>query len=61
MQVFNKENVTALQSTCDKISSICKEQVEGDLMLTQKIFLGELIKEFYSNPIVLFSGILPKD
>lgn len=55
---FTKENVQALKTTCDKISGLTKESSDGQLMLTQLEFLGNLIKEFRDNPIVKNSGIL---
>lgn len=55
---FTKENVQALKLTCDKISGLTKESVDGQFMLTQLEFLGNLIKEFRDNPIVKNSGII---
>lgn len=56
--MFNKENLLALQSICVKINNLCAENVDGDLMLSQKMFLGALIKDFANTPIVAMSGII---
>jgi hypothetical protein len=55
-EIFTNENVEALKDTCNKISSLLNESIDGDLMLSQKMFLGELISEFKSNTIVAKSG-----
>jgi hypothetical protein len=55
--MFNNEKLVALQSICVKINNLCAEQVDGNLTYSQMIFLGSLIKEFMTTPIVLSSGI----
>jgi len=57
-ETFTKENFEKLQSTCEKIIALCKENVDGNLMFCQLTFLGDNIKEFASNPIVKNSGII---
>ena len=57
-ETFTKENFEKLQSTCEKIISLCKENVDGSLMFSQLEFLGGNIKEFAKNPIVKNSGLI---
>jgi len=57
-EIFTSENFDSLQKTCDKINLLCKENVDGDLMYSQKIFSKDLILEFVKNPIVSNSGII---
>lgn len=57
-ETFTKENFENLQSACEKIISLCKENVDGNLMFCQTIFLGENIKDFMRNPIVKNSGLI---
>jgi hypothetical protein len=57
-QTFTKENFDQLKSTCQKIISLSEENIDGNLMYTQMVFLGENIKEFVENPIVKNSGIV---
>ena len=59
--MFNQENLTDLQSTCTKIANVCSEQVDGFLMYSQMICLGELIKDFINNPIVKSSGVIERE
>ena len=56
--MFNETNIEALKRTCEKIISLTNEHVNGDLMLSQKMLLGDNIKEFIKNPIVETSGLL---
>ena len=58
-ETFTKKNFEDLQSTCEKIISLCKENVDGSLMASQLIFLGDNIADFVENPIVKTSGLLP--
>ena len=57
-QTFSKKNIDDLSSVCHKIISLLEQNVDGSLMMTQLMFLGEDIKEFVENPIVKNSGIL---
>jgi len=58
--IFNLHTLAELKETATKITNLCNEQVQGELMLSQKLFLAALIQEFIDNPIVKNSGILPK-
>jgi hypothetical protein len=58
-ETFSKENFEKLMAICNQIISVASENVDGALMATQMIALGERIKEFIENPIVADSGILP--
>ena len=57
-ETFTKENFDSLKTTCDKMSSLSDENIDGKLMATQLMFLGDLIKEFKNNPIIKNSGII---
>lgn len=61
VQVFTKDNFDKLSNTCDKIKALSAENIDGSLMMAQKICLADAIKEFINNPIVNTSGILNKD
>lgn len=54
---FTKENFDKLKETCANIIIVSEDNVNGDLMLSQLLFLGELIADFINNPIVKNSGI----
>ena len=56
--VFTSENVNELKTVCEKIISILNENVEGELMISQKMMLAERIKDFSTNEIIAKSGIL---
>ena len=56
--IFNKDNCDDLQATCQKIVNLLDENENGELMVVQKMFLGDLITEFINNPIICKSGIL---
>jgi hypothetical protein len=56
---FTKENFEKLQGTCEKIISLCKENVDGSLMASQLMLLGDNITHFLQNPIVKNSGLVP--
>ncbi len=58
MPTFTKENCKDLQETTRKIDNLLAENIDGALMHSQMMFLGELIKEFANNPIVANSGII---
>lgn len=58
MSIFNKENIENLQKTCLKLDTVCGEHIDGSLMHSQMVFVGELIKEFLANPIVATSGLV---
>lgn len=58
---FTVDNIDDLKRICTNINSILDEHCDGDLMLSQKIMLGENIKDFVDNPIVKNSGLLPKE
>lgn len=60
MEPFTKENFNNLKKSCEKIIRLCDENIDGNLMAAQLIFLGENIKELIENSIVKSSGILPK-
>ena len=55
--IFTKENFDNLKTTCQKTISLIDENIDGDLMASQLMFLAERIKEFKNNPIVKNSGI----
>lgn len=57
-KTFSVENFNNLKNVCQKIIALSNENVNGDLMNSQLIFLGENIKEFINNPIVKKSDIL---
>jgi hypothetical protein len=57
-QTFSKENIDNLSNVCYKIANLLEQNVDGSLMMTQLMFLGENIKEFVENPIVKNSGVL---
>jgi len=52
MKIFTTENIKDLQQTSKKIFTILDEEVDGNLMLSQKQYLATLIKDFLKNPIV---------
>lgn len=54
--VFTRENMLALERTCDRIKMLCDEAVEGKLMASQLMMLGSNITDFVQNPIVKNSG-----
>ena len=56
-KTFTTENFNNLKATCAKITALADENLDGDLMAAQLICLGEGIKEFMQNPIVVNSGI----
>lgn len=56
-KIFTSDNFNSLSSTCTKISNLCAENIDGNLMTIQIICLGEAIKEFIDNPIIKNSGI----
>jgi hypothetical protein len=55
---FRVENIESLKNTCNKIILILNEHIDGNLMLSQLMCLGDSIKEFITNPIVKNSGII---
>ena len=57
-QTFTKENFDKLKNTCQKIIALSDENIDGSLMYSQMVFLGENIKEFVENPIIKNSGIV---
>ena len=57
-QTFTKENFDKLKNTCQKIIALSDENIDGNLMYSQMVFLGENIKEFVENPIIKNSGIV---
>jgi hypothetical protein len=57
-QTFSKKNIDNLSNVCYKIVSLLEQNIDGNLMMTQLMFLGEDIKEFVENPIVKNSGVL---
>lgn len=57
-KTFTPENFDSLKSTCQKIISLCDENVDGSLMWSQKIALGDRLTDFVKNPIVKNSGVL---
>ena len=57
-KIFTKENFEDLKSTCRRIILLSDENIDGDLMMSQLLILGNLIKEFKENPIVKNSGII---
>lgn len=59
-KVFNPENFDNLKRTCQNIISLSDENVDGQLMASQLIMLGEKIKEFSNNPIIKTSGCFEK-
>lgn len=60
-KVFTSENFDNLKQSCQKISSLCDENIDGDLMMSQLIILGDKIKEFNNNPIVKTSGLVQNE
>ena len=61
MPTFNKENISDLKSTCEKVISLLEENVDGAFMTIQLMLLGDRIKDLQNNPIVKNSGILKQD
>ena len=57
-ETFTKENFDNLKTSCNQIILLSDENIEGNLMYSQMIFLGEKIKTFINNPIVKNSGII---
>lgn len=57
---FNTENIDSLKSICKRIESLCDESIDGELMITQKLYLGDAIVDFRENPIVKNSGLINK-
>ena len=57
-KTFTTENFDDLIITCARIVSLSKESVDGNMMLSQLMFLGKLIIEFAENPIIKKSGII---
>jgi hypothetical protein len=55
-ETFTKENFDNLKRICLQISSLCDENVDGQLMAIQLILLGNKIEDFSNNPIVKTSG-----
>ena len=55
---FTKENFDKLKSTCEKIINLCDENVDGSLMWSQQIMLGDQLTDFVKNPIVANSGLI---
>jgi hypothetical protein len=55
---FNESNVNELSNICRNIDNLCKEAIDGQLMYSQLVYLGQLIKEFKDNPIINKSGII---
>lgn len=55
---FTKENIENLKLVCKQIISLTNESVDGSLMHSQMMCLGDRIKDFGKNPIVKNSGIL---
>lgn len=57
IETFTKENFEALKRTCKNITSLCDENVDGNLMFSQLLCLADGIKDFNENPIIKNSGI----
>ncbi len=57
-QIFTKENCDELKKICEKIISLLNENIDGELMIAQKMCLGDNIKDFVKTPIVKNSGII---
>lgn len=55
---FTKENIENLKLVCEKIILLTNESVDGSLMHSQLMCLGDRIKDFGKNPIIKNSGIL---
>lgn len=55
---FTKQTVSDMRSIVRRMDSLLSESCDGDLMLSQKMFLGELIKDFAETPIVKNSGLI---
>ena len=58
IEIFNTDNFEKLMRTCNQIIAISSENVDGQLMASQLLMLGEKIKDFIENPIVDSSGII---
>lgn len=56
-KIFTKENCDDLKRICKQIESLMDENVDGALMMSQKMLLAEKIKEFHNNPIIKYSGV----
>ena len=56
--VFTKENCEDLKRICKQIGYLMDENVDGALMASQMMMLGEGIKQFVKNPIVESSGLV---
>ena len=57
-KTFTAANFETLKRTCDQISSLSSENIDGDLMFSQAQILGNKIQEFVDNPIVKTSGCI---
>lgn len=58
MEPFTKENCDELKSICEKIISLMDENIDGNLMFSQKMMLADRLTEFGNTPIVSASGII---
>jgi hypothetical protein len=57
-KTFTLENFDNLKQICEKIIAISNENVDGSLMFSQLMCLGDNIKEFEENPIIKNYGIV---
>lgn len=57
-KIFNTENFDNLKRICKNIVSLSDENIDGQLMASQLVMLGEAINQFSNNPIVKTSGCL---
>lgn len=58
MIAFTKESFEDLEDACNKIIAVSKENIDGSLMASQLMCLGEAITQFGNNKIVKSSGIV---
>lgn len=57
-KTFSTENFDKLKQICEKIIAISNENIDGSLMTTQLMCLGDNIKDFMENPIIKTSGVI---
>lgn len=57
-KTFTIKNINSLVALNVRINSMLKEHCNGNLMASQLMVLGRLIKEWAEHPIVKNSGII---
>ena len=65
MNSFTKETLNDLKTICEKICeniiSLSDSNIDGSPMYSQHGFLNDDISNFVNNPIVKYSGFVPKN